>query len=104
MGAKAELDTAVRDEVFDPGRQLIDMRLAEPVRMKALQVDHTRRAAARQEARDDLLFEHAVELVRDAGGEEKPGLADVESKAAGGADRVVESLGSGRQHRLLVRI
>ena len=41
MGAKAELDAAVGDEIFDPGQQLIDMRLAEPIGMKALQVDDT---------------------------------------------------------------
>ena len=100
VGAKAELDAAVGDEVFDPGQQLIDVRLAEPVGMKALQVDCRRRAAARQEPGDDLLFEHAVELARHAGGEEKPSLADVERETAGGADRVVEDLGSRRQHRL----
>ena len=33
--------------------------------MEALQMDRGRRAAARQEARDDLLFEHAAQLARD---------------------------------------
>ena len=101
VGAEAELDAAVGNEVFDPGQQLIDMRLAEPIGMKALQMDRGRRSSARQEARDDLLFEHAVQLARHSGGEEKPSLADVEREAAGGADRVVEDLGGGRQHRLL---
>src|SRR5215472_8793253 len=58
-------------------------------------------AAARQEPRDDLLFEHAAQLTRHAGSEEEASLADVERKAAGGADRVVEDLSSGWQHRLL---
>jgi hypothetical protein len=77
------------------------MRLAELVGVKALQMDCGRRSSARQEAQDDLVFEHAVHLARDSGGEEKPSLADVEGKAAGGVDRVAEDLGSGRQHRLL---
>jgi hypothetical protein len=47
-----------------------------------------------------LLFEHTIELARHPGGEEEAGLADVEGKAAGGADRVVEDFGGRRQHRL----
>ena len=101
MRAEAELDAAVGHQLLDPGEQLVDMRLAEPVGMEALQMDRRRRAAARQQARDDLLFEHAAQLARHPGGEEEPRLADVERKAAGGADRVVEDLGGRRQHRLL---
>ena len=43
MGAEAELDAAVGDQVLDPGQQLVDMRLAEPVGMEALQMDRGRR-------------------------------------------------------------
>jgi len=60
-----------------------------------------RGAAARQEARDNLLFEHAAQLARHPRGEEKSGLADIERKAASGADRVIEDLGGHQQHRLL---
>src|SRR6516165_4420106 len=40
VGAKAELDAAVGNQVLDPGQELVDMRLAEPVGMKALEMDH----------------------------------------------------------------
>ena len=39
MRAEAELGAAVRHQLLDPLQQLIDMRLAEPVGMKALQPD-----------------------------------------------------------------
>ena len=104
VGAEAELDAAVGHQVLDPGEQLVDMQFAEPIGMEPLQVDHTRASAARQQARDDLLFEHAKQLARHAWGEEKPRLADVEREAAGGADRIVEDLGADRQHRLLAVI
>ena len=69
--------------------------------MEALQMDRGRDTAARQQARDDLLFEHAAQFARHSRRKEEPRLADVERKAAGGADRVVEDLGGRRQHRLL---
>ncbi len=69
--------------------------------MEALQVDDAWRAAARQQARDDLLVQHAVQLARHARREEEARVADVEREAAGRADRVVEDLGRLRQHRLL---
>ena len=69
--------------------------------MEALEVDRRRRAAARQQARDDLLLQHAAQLARHAGREEEARLADVEREAAGGADRIVDHLGRGGQHRLL---
>src|SRR5439155_14048202 len=69
--------------------------------MKPLQMDRGRRTAARQQTWNDLLFEYAAQLARHAGRKEKARPADVEGKAAGGADRVVEDLGGGRQHRLL---
>ena len=47
MGAEAELDAAVRHQFLDPGQQLVDMRLAEPIGMKALQLD---RGLARRRA------------------------------------------------------
>src|SRR5207244_5762043 len=31
VGAEAELDAAVRHQLLDPGEQLVDMRLAEPI-------------------------------------------------------------------------
>src|SRR6516164_7302942 len=77
------------------------MRLTEPIGMKALQMDRRGRPAARQETRDDLLLEYAPQFARHTGGEEKAGPADVERKAAGGTDRLVEDLGGRRQHRLL---
>src|SRR5438105_632345 len=48
MRAKAELGAAVRHQRFDALQQRIDMRLAEPIGMKALQPDRARRPAARQ--------------------------------------------------------
>ena len=101
MRAEAELGAAVRHQLLDPLQQVIDMRLAEPVGMKALQADRGLHAAFRQQARDDLLLQHAAQFARHAGGEEKPRLADIDRETAGGADRVVEDLGARRQHRLL---
>ena len=48
-----------------------------------------------------LLIEHAAHLARHAGGEEKARLADGDGEAAGRADRIVDELRIGRQHRLL---
>src|SRR5260370_1455107 len=81
---------AYGDEAREARQELVDMRLAEPIGMKALQMDRGRRAAARQEARDDLLFEHAAQLARHPGRKKEARRADVEGKAAGRADRVVE--------------
>ena len=53
-----------------------------------------------QNPRDDLLLQHAVQFARHARGEEEAGLADVEGEAAGGADRVVDHLSGGWEHRL----
>ena len=102
MGAEAELGAAVGNQRLDPVEQRIDMRFAEPVGVKALQLDRRLGAAAREEARDDLLFQHAAQFARHAGGEEEARLADIHRKAAGGADRVVEDLGGHRQHRLFL--
>src|SRR5688500_8342749 len=77
------------------------MRLADAVRMKTLEEDRGLYTAAGEEARDDLLLEHAPELARHARREEESRLADVEREATGGADRVVEHLRRRGQHRLL---
>src|SRR3989442_15465836 len=61
--------------------------------MESLEMDGRRQAAAGEESRNDLLLEHAGELARHPGGEEEAGLADVERKAAGGADRIVDQHG-----------
>src|SRR4029077_17779914 len=71
MGSEAELDAAGGPQPLDAGEELIDMRLAETVGMKPLQMDRRRRAAACQQSRNDLLFEHAAQLARHAGGEEE---------------------------------
>ena len=77
------------------------MRFAEPVGVEALELDRGLRAAAGEQARDDLLLQHPAQLARHAGGEEEPRVADIHREAAGGADRVVEHLRVDRQHRLL---
>src|SRR5215472_6192553 len=77
MRAEAELDAAVRDQFLDSGEQLVDMRFAETIGMKALQMDRRWRAATREHARDDLFFEHAAQFARHAGCEKEPRLADV---------------------------
>jgi hypothetical protein len=58
-------------------------------------------AAPREQPRDDLLVEHAVQLPRHARGEEKTRRADVEREAARSPDRIVEQLRTRGQHRLL---
>src|SRR6516225_8666491 len=80
------------------------MRLAEPVGVKPLEINRRGRPAARQQARNDLFFEHAPQFARHAWRKEEPGLADVECEAAGGTDRVVEDLGGRGQHRLFLVI
>src|SRR2546425_3433630 len=69
--------------------------------MESLEMDGRLQAAAGEESRNDLLLEHAAELARHPGGEEEAGLADVERKAAGGADRIVDQLGVSGQQGLL---
>ncbi len=69
--------------------------------METLEEDRDLQAALGQQARNDLLLEHAPQLARHARGEEESRLADVEGESARGADRVVEHFGGGRQHRLL---
>ena len=101
MRAEAELDAAVGHQRLDAGQQRIDVQLAEAVGMESLEEDRRRCAAARQQARDHLLLQHAVKLARHARGEEEPCLADIEREAAGGADRVVDDLRAGGQHGLL---
>src|SRR5260221_11073313 len=68
MGAEAELDAAVGNQILDPGEQRVDMALAGSVGMEALQVDRCLDAAALEEARDDLGLEHPPDLARHAGG------------------------------------
>ena len=66
MGAEAELDATVGRELFHPGEQLVDVRFAEPVGVKPLQVNGRLQAALGEEPWDDLLLEHAPELARHA--------------------------------------
>src|SRR6266481_2832552 len=101
VGTEPELHAPVGHERFDARQEGVDVRLAEAVGVKALQVDDGLQAALCQEAGDDLLLEHAPELARHARREEEPGLADVEREAAGRADRVVDHLRGDRQHGLL---
>ena len=102
VGAEAELHASVRHERFHSREQRIDVRFAEAVRVKPFQVDDRLQAALGEEARDDLLLEHALELARDSRGKEEAGLSDVERKSAGGADGVVDHLGRDGQHRLFL--
>ena len=69
------------------------MRFAEPIGMKALQMNRRCRRSG-QETWNDLLVEHAAQFARHAGGEEKARLANIERKAAGRADRIVDHLGT----------
>jgi hypothetical protein len=69
--------------------------------MKPLQVNGRLQAALGEEPWDDLLLEHAPELARHSRREEEARPADVERESARGADRIVDHLGGGRQHRLL---
>ena len=101
VGPEAELHASVGHQLFDASQQRVDVRLAEPIRVEALQEDRRLQAALRQEPRDDLLLEHATELARHPGGEEEAGPADVEREAARGADRVVDDLCGDGQHGLL---
>ena len=101
MRAEAELDAAAGRQRLDPLQHRIDMRFAEPIGMEPLEEDRGLPAAPRQEPRDHLLVEHAVQLARHAGGEEEARLADVEREAAGRADRIVEHFRGRGQHRLL---
>src|SRR5882724_5779599 len=90
VGAEAELHASVRYERLHPREERVDVRFAEAVRVEPLQVNDRLQAALGEEARDDLLLEHAPELARDAGSEEEARLADVEGEAARGADGVVD--------------
>ena len=101
MCLEAELDAAAFLEGLDVAQHLVGARFADAERVESLEFRHALEAAHRQQARDHLLVEHAAHLARHAGGEEEAGLADRDGKAAGGADRIVDELGIGRQHRLL---
>src|SRR5262249_51683858 len=92
VSAEAELHAAVGHERIHPREERVDVRLAEAVRVEALEMDHRLQSALGQEPRDDLLLEHALELARHAGREEEAGSADVEREAARGADRIVDHL------------
>src|SRR5262245_50270741 len=101
MCAKAQLDAAVGRKVLHTLEQGIGLRFAYPVGMKALQMNRCLHAALRKQPGNDLLLEHATQLPGNAGREHESCLADVERETAGGADRIVEYLGTGRQHGLL---
>src|SRR5437660_1698172 len=74
---------------------LAGARQAQPVPQFARIARH--RAAAREEARDDLLLEHAVQLARHPRREEAARLADIHRKAAGAAARVMQDLAAARE-------
>ena len=76
-----------------PASMLVGPDLADAEGVEALQPRHAGDAAQLQQARDDLLVEHAAHLARHAGGEEEARLADGDGEAAGRADRVVDELG-----------
>src|SRR5207237_856 len=84
MRAKAELRAAVGDQGLDPFEHRVDMAFAEPIGVKALQLDRRLGAAAGEEARNDLLFEHAVQFARHPGSKEKPSLAGLHRTPASG--------------------
>jgi hypothetical protein len=90
--AEAELHAAVRHHLLHAGEERVHVRLAEPVGVEPLEVDHRLHAALGEDPRDHLLLEHAPQLARDAGREEEAGAADVEREAARGADRIVDHL------------
>ena len=101
VGAEAELHAAVRHQRLHPGEERVHVRLPEAVGVEALQEDGAGQAGLGEQARDDLLLQHAAQLARDAGGEVEARPADVHREAAGGPDRVVDHLRGGRQHGLL---
>ena len=99
--AEAELHAAVRHHLLHAGEERVHVRLAEPVGVEPLEMDHRLHAALGEDPRDHLLLEHAPQLARDARREEEAGAADVEREAARGADRIVDHLRGGGQHGLL---
>ena len=64
--AEAELHAAVGRERGDAREQRVGVRFADAVRMEALEIHRGLHAALREDARDDLLFEHAAHLARHA--------------------------------------
>ena len=100
VGAEAQLDAAVGSERFDAVEQAVGVRFADTVRMKTLEINRRLFARFRQQARNDLVFEHAPQFTRHARGEHETRLADGDGKAAGGAHRVVDDLGGRGQHCL----
>src|SRR5262249_36625431 len=101
MRAEAQLDAAVRRKLLHALEQGIGMRFADPVGMKALQMNRCLHAALRKQPGNDVLVQHARQLPGNAGREHESRLADVERETACRADRIVEYLGAGRQHGLL---
>src|SRR5262245_57493876 len=78
------------------------MTLSQTIRTEALEEDCRLQPAAGQQARNDLLLEHPLQLARHAGREEEARAADVEREATGGADRIVDDLRGRGQHGLLL--
>ncbi len=101
MRAESELYAAVRRERLQSRQQAVGVRFADPVGMEALQKDRGLLAGLREQPWNDLLLEHPAQLARHARREEEPRLADIQGKAASGANRVVEHFGVRGQHRLL---
>ena len=101
MGLEAQLDVAVDGQARDAGQHLVGAALADAEGVEALQARHAGDAAQLEQARDHLLVEHAPHLARHAGREQETRAADGDGEAAGRADRIVDELGVGGQHRLL---
>ena len=66
VGAEAELHAPVGHQRLHAREQAVDVRFADPVGVEALQEARRLPAALREQARDDLLLEHAVQLARHA--------------------------------------
>ena len=66
VSPEPELHAAIGHDCVDPRQQSVDVRFAEPVGVEALQEDRRLLATLGEQARDDLLLEHAPELARHA--------------------------------------
>src|SRR5205807_1420401 len=101
MRPKAELHAAIQYQVFHPFEHRVDMRLSQPIRVKAFEINGCLGATAGEEARDDLLFKHPTQFPGHARSEVKAPLADVDREAASRANGIVDHLRRGWEHGLL---
>src|SRR5262245_44864124 len=104
MRSKAELDAAIGREFLDAFEDLIDVGFPQTIGMEPLQINRCLLSAASQEPRQDLLLKHTIQFTGHTGGEIEARFADVDSEAAGGADRVVDHFCPSREQRLFAVI